>query len=503
MKKISSLLFILISCISILHANNTIRNWLWRVPYISGEYRIYTSTANYLYENPINTLNYTGDIDFSSATANFDVVNANQVIASTGSFTYFELTTVNVDTGTFSLIKAKDSNGLKIYEDSATQGIVITDNGNVGIGITNPGKKLQVGSNAIADSEGMIKLASRSGVGSTNRIWDIGVPETDADITGTGYSFIIDDTQLAGTEFMIKYGSGNVGIGTTSPTGDLHISRINDAIIVVEADRDNTGEQDNPRLEFSQDGGAVTGGIGYTDSSGIYIGELSNAMYIMNEYNSPLQLGTTSQARITITETGAVGIGITNPEEELHIYKNDFGRLTLERLDNTKETTIRFRSDGANKWFYGMDEAGGVGNSFEIFSYDISSFVLVISTNGLTGIGTTNPNSTLHINGSRAIGIHTVNSASYTLDDSAEFIAVDYTATGTVTLTLPLASTCVGRTYTIADTGANAGINAITINRAGSDTITTTTTGNTNIQITSNGGTIDIIAINATTWKVK
>ena len=71
----------------------------------------------------------------------------------------------------------------------------------------------------------MIRLASRSGTQGSNRAWDIGVPETDADTSGPGYSFVIDDTQL-GTdpEVMVKYGSGNVGIGTTSPSTKLEVA---------------------------------------------------------------------------------------------------------------------------------------------------------------------------------------------------------------------------------------------------------------------------------------
>lgn len=93
--------------------------------------------------------------------------------------------------------------------------------GVVGIGTASPQRLLQVGDNSIPDSEGMIRLASRSGTQGSNRIWDVGVPETDGDSSGIGYSFIIDDT-AAGTEpeFMIKWGTGGVGVGTTNiPTG--------------------------------------------------------------------------------------------------------------------------------------------------------------------------------------------------------------------------------------------------------------------------------------------
>ncbi len=97
--------------------------------------------------------------------------------------------------------------------------------GNVGIGTTAPGKKLQVGNNTVPNAEGMIRLASRSGTQGSNRIWDIGVPETDGDSSQEGYSFVIDDTAVGtGPEFMVKYGTGNVGIGTVTPLAKLDVA---------------------------------------------------------------------------------------------------------------------------------------------------------------------------------------------------------------------------------------------------------------------------------------
>lgn len=102
--------------------------------------------------------------------------------------------------------------------------------GAVGIGTTAPGKKLQVGNNTVANAEGMIRLGSRSGTNGSNRLWDIGVPETDAVSTGIGYSFIVDDTQNdTEAEFMVKFGTGFVGIGTTAPVAPLHVLRPSDS----------------------------------------------------------------------------------------------------------------------------------------------------------------------------------------------------------------------------------------------------------------------------------
>jgi hypothetical protein len=97
--------------------------------------------------------------------------------------------------------------------------------GKVGIGNSAPSRLLDVGSSSTPNSEGMIRLASRSGTGGANRIWDMGIPETDDVITGSGYSFVIDDVQNGtAPELIVKWGTGDVGIGTTEPTAKLEVN---------------------------------------------------------------------------------------------------------------------------------------------------------------------------------------------------------------------------------------------------------------------------------------
>ena len=44
-------------------------------------------------------------------------------------------------------------------------------------------------------------------------------------ITGSGYSFVIDDIALGnGPEFMVQWGTGYVGIGTTNPGTSLEVN---------------------------------------------------------------------------------------------------------------------------------------------------------------------------------------------------------------------------------------------------------------------------------------
>lgn len=72
------------------------------------------------------------------------------------------------------------------------------------------------------------------------------------------------------------------------------------------------------------------------------------------------------------------------------------------------------------------------------------------------------------------------NSATVSVSVSDQTVGIDYSATGTCTVTLPAISSLI-QVVNIVDTGGNAGTNNITINPTGSDTIQGTTTTLMNI----------------------
>jgi hypothetical protein len=97
--------------------------------------------------------------------------------------------------------------------------------GSLGIGTLSPVKLLQVGDSTVPLSEGMIHLGSRSVSGSSLRDWELGVPQTGDVVTGEGYSFVVRDTTAsANARLIIKWGTGNVGIGTSTPGFTLDVN---------------------------------------------------------------------------------------------------------------------------------------------------------------------------------------------------------------------------------------------------------------------------------------
>jgi len=102
-----------------------------------------------------------------------------------------------------------------------------------------------------------------------------------------------------GTTLVVDQTNDRVGIGTSSPSTLLHLKSAGPAILTLEADSDNVTEADNARIELSQDGGTVTGNMGYATST--------NSISIWNNYAfGDVLFGTNNTERMRIDSDGIV-----------------------------------------------------------------------------------------------------------------------------------------------------------------------------------------------------
>jgi len=104
----------------------------------------------------------------------------------------------------------------------------------------------------------------------------------------------------------------------------------------------------------------------------------------------------TNRDLLTVTANGNVGIGTTNPEAKLHLFDSFRGNLKLLRTSGLGDD---FSYDGGGDNFFAFTHYGkDTGETGFIWSDGTGKRnLLTIKNKGNVGIGTTNPQSMLHI----------------------------------------------------------------------------------------------------------
>ena len=209
-----------------------------------------------------------------------------------------------------------DTNAAGVVLSAA--GVSYLNGGNVGIGTTSPGKKLHV-----KETSGTFEVAifeTNSGGSFIRNIDSTGTVETG--IQGGLWS-----ARTSGTQRLVIDSSGNVGIGTTSPAEKLEVA----GNVILDAS--------NARLKLK---GGVTGtnsGIDWTfntDSTQYARVDLdwdtraSVGLLIDSGYPITLDFSTSRFAiqnngseKMRVNADGNVGIGITAPDQLLHVRKTN------------------------------------------------------------------------------------------------------------------------------------------------------------------------------------
>ncbi len=252
-----------------------------------------------------------------------------------------------------------------------TERLRIDSSGNVGIGTSSPGNKLDI------VSAGTSQIRVKDGVTAT-AYYDFGRDGTDgffgfsgAQTTYSGYKWSIN----AGSEVMRITNGGNVGIGTSSPSEKLSVHSA-------------VGIRGSDFSSLSYFGSTV-------NTTGVYTGLDSGGGYVINVRDAGYQAFSTSNTeRLRINSSGNVGIGTSSPTARLQAYgTSGTAQARLGTANGYVEVTA-FDASPVYCVVNGASHTAGVfgtqSNTPTIF-FTNNTERARIDTSGNVGIGTSSP----------------------------------------------------------------------------------------------------------------
>ena len=266
--------------------------------------------------------------------------------------------------------------------------MTIRGNGNVGIGTSSPGAKLDIGG---ASGE-MIRLVDSSTTGnpfisffqtSTRRAYIQYVDSGDNLTLASEYGGIVLMTGTGGTETekMRITSAGDVGIGTNSPSEKLDVSG---DIIMTDA---ITSQANLKSL-----GGTI---VSHDLNTGDYT--FANSAIVSNPVASTTIFNTGGSESMRIDADGNLGIGTDSPDQKLVISgsNNVYSKIATSATNSTLGINL---VNDARSWIVRVN--GDDSDKFQITDASADAQRVTIDTSGNVGIGTTTPGHKLDVNGS-------------------------------------------------------------------------------------------------------
>ncbi len=218
-----------------------------------------------------------------------------------------------------------DNSGLGDLFTASSSGLsrfVITQNGNVGIGVTTPPQLLSV--QAASGAIGQFYSTNTNTLAGT---WFLNGTYSFGTNIGTDNKFHITGNINGATNLVTVDSSGNMGVGTTTPHGPLEIYYNNNGIPTADtivANNPNNGSSAETRISLYNDLGVGAGTKGaslFLASSG-WASPYTNALGFWNYLNGPIILATNNIERFRIDASGNLGIGTTSPLATLDVRGN-------------------------------------------------------------------------------------------------------------------------------------------------------------------------------------
>ena len=278
-----------------------------------------------------------------------------------------------------------NSNDLRFY-DSADR-LTLQAGGNVGIGTTTPGAALHVVRNGsvpiiVENSDGWGASVGLKNTGMGGGTWYVmSTMNANADVGGGKFAIYnegLSPTSL-GYRFLID-NNGNVGIGTTAPSETLHVgggflSTIRNEMSTWLSQNVSNGESDLVHNAYYSSGWKYR----LTDEASM-IQQWNGNIRFLTAPSGTQGSATDFSERLTILQTGNVGVGLANPNYKLDV--NGEINATGFRINGTPISAGGpSQWTGSNSIYYNGGNVG-IGTTTPGVKLDVNGYIAAGSLNG-------------------------------------------------------------------------------------------------------------------------
>jgi hypothetical protein len=286
-------------------------------------------------------------------------------------------------------------------EDTLTTGVLYDNNTNVGIGTASPAKKLHVTGDTLLESTNSGTASSLSSSATTYGLKVRGAASSGSlnfSSSNARYTLQALSTGNSAISLTLNPFGGNVGIGTVSPDTRLQIvgSTSGDSVLKVDGTNGTLFEVVDDLSDSL---------MSVNDAAGLPVLEVFADNHIV--------AGRYNQNDFYLDTNGNLGLGTSSPITKLNIKGDQSanGQLYIEPTNDSEYAGLVIKTTRGADRAYAIF-AGGTGTDDLNFRFrDASAGVdrMVIDSSGKVGIGTTDPDVKLHVQGEQVYLYNDIN----------------------------------------------------------------------------------------------
>jgi hypothetical protein len=287
----------------------------------------------------------------------------------------------------------------------------LTEQGNLGIGVRNPRDRLDVAgvirtSEGIRFADGTLQTTAAMAGGQAEATKGP-TPVSAALVDGTGTPNVIAKwtTGMNIGDSTIAEVGGNVGIGTTNPSGVFDLQRASSGDILQRFWNTGSG---GAKLRYVAANGA-TSQVQFVDLdetiAAVAVDQTNGIQFRVTAPGTNSEPTLAASTKMAIGRSGGVGIGTTSPLAKVDIQ----GGAGFDGAGDPKAMAFQYSGGGYRHWIRTRHNAAvGVGNAIDFFVNNVSSAggssgpgtgstLVMTLDSGRVGIGTTIPTYKLEI----------------------------------------------------------------------------------------------------------